>query len=327
MKLLIDNSRPIVTLPQCCKPCNPTVPTASPRQPHRHQLALALLFIAPAFWTVNYLVARSAPGVIEPHVLASLRWLMAGFLFGLGYWGQIWQERRQILQDWQHYLVLGALGMWMCGAWVYIGGRSTVAVNIALIYSISPVLVVVASALWLKERVTRVQLAGVFLALAGVLHVVLKGQWAHLGVVQFVVGDAWIFAAASAWTVYSILLKRWHSPLGASPRLAVIALAGVLVMLPFTVYEALVNPLPVLTWPGFGLSLAAALFPGYGAYLAFSVMQRELGAARVSVALYLGPIYAAVIAWLVLGEALSFYHLAGALLILPGIYLVNRKNA
>ncbi len=291
----------------------------------KQRLALALIFITPAFWSVNYLVARKAPGIIEPHALASLRWLMAGFLFGLGYWGQIWGQRQQILQDWKHYLVLGALGMWICGAWVYVGGRTTVAVNIALIYSISPVLVVAASALWLKERVSRLQLCGVVIALAGVLHVILKGQWQNLAAVQFVPGDGWILAAAVAWTVYSVLLKRWHSPLGASARLAVIALAGVLVMLPFTIFEAVTNPLPVLTLPGFGLSLAAALFPGYGAYLAFSVMQRELGAARVSVVLYLGPIYAAVIAWLVLGEPLQMHHFIGLALILPGIYLVNRK--
>ncbi len=293
---------------------------------NRHKLALALLFITPAFWTVNYLVARKAPGVIEPHLLASLRWLMASFLFGLGYWQQIWAQRRQILQDWQHYVVLGALGMWICGAWVYIGGQTTAAVNIALLYSISPVLVVAGSAFWLKEKVNLLQLTGVAFALVGVLNVVFKGQWQHLADVKFVIGDAWIFAAASAWTVYSILLKRWHSPLAASPRLAVIALAGVAVMLPFTLVEALATPLPVLTLPGFGLALAAALFPGYGAYLAFSVMQRELGAARVSVVLYLGPIYAAVIAWLVLGEPLQFHHLVGAALILPGIYLVNRQT-
>ena len=53
--------------------------------PHtpRHNLALALLFITPALWSVNYLVARSAPGVIEPHALASLRWLFASVLFSL----------------------------------------------------------------------------------------------------------------------------------------------------------------------------------------------------------------------------------------------------
>jgi drug/metabolite transporter (DMT)-like permease len=157
------------------------------------------------------------------------------------------------------------------------------------------------------------------------VHVVLKGQWGHLADVQLVPGDGWIFAAALSWTVYSILLKKWPSPLSASARLTVISLAGVVVMLPFAVLEAWHNPLPTLTLQGFGLVLAAAAFPGYGAYLAFSIMQRELGAARVSVVLYLGPIYAAVIAWLVLGESLQWHHAFGMALILPGIYLVNRK--
>jgi drug/metabolite transporter (DMT)-like permease len=291
----------------------------------RHRFALVLLFITPALWCVNYLVARSAPGVIEPHALALLRWLIAAALFSFGNWGELLAHRTDIARDWKHYLVLGALGMWICGAWVYIGGRTTVAVNIALIYSISPVLIVAASALWLKERIKGLQIIGVALALAGVVHVVLKGQWGHLADVQLVPGDGWIFAAALSWTVYSILLKKWPSPLSASARLTVISLAGVVVMLPFAVLEAWHNPLPTLTLQGFGLVLAAAAFPGYGAYLAFSIMQRELGAARVSVVLYLGPIYAAVIAWLVLGESLQWHHAFGMALILPGIYLVNRK--
>ena len=291
----------------------------------RYRLAIALLFITPALWSVNYLVARSAPGIIEPHALALLRWLTASVLFALGARSQLWTHRRHIAQDWKRYLVLGALGMWICGAWVYIGGRTTGAVNIALIYSISPVLIVAFSAIWLKEKITVWQTCGVALALAGVVHVVLKGQWTTLAAVRFVPGDGWILAATVSWTVYSLLLKQWPSPLGPSARLAVISLAGACVIFPFATWEALHNPLPVLTSTGAGLALAAAIFPGYGAYLAYSVMQRELGAARVSVVLYLAPLYAAVLAWLVLAEPLQLHHAWGMALVLPGIYLVTRQ--
>jgi drug/metabolite transporter (DMT)-like permease len=301
------------------------------------QWALALVFITPLLWTVNYLAGRWAPGVVEPHVLAASRWLIAALLFSLGHWAAIWSERDHIRQHWQQYLVLGALGMWICGAWVYIGARTTQAANISLIYSISPVLVVLVSAIWLHERVSRWQAMGVALALAGVLHIVLKGQWLHLAEVQWVPGDAWILAAVLSWTIYSILLKRWHSPLAASPRLAVIALFGVAVMLPFVVWElgglsawggsgaGAPAAQAALTWKGLLLILAVALFPGYGAYLAFSVMQRELGAARAGIVLYLGPLYAAVVGWLVLGEPLGFFHLVGTVLILPGIWLASRR--
>lgn len=292
----------------------------------KHRLAFALMFITPALWAVNYLVARSAPGVIEPHALALLRWLIASLLFSLGQWGEIWEARAEIAGEWKRYLVLGALGMWICGAWVYIGGRTTAAINISLIYSIAPVLIVLAARLWLKERISLTQGIGVALALAGVLHVVLKGEWSRLGNVTLVPGDGWIFGATIAWAMYSLLLRRWPSRLNASARLALIAMAGVLVMLPFAIFEAVNNPLPVLTLNGIGLALAVAIFPGYGAYLAYSVMQRELGVARVGVVLYLGPIYAAVIAWLVLGEALHAYHAWAMAMVLPGVYLVNRKS-
>ncbi|MDR3454527.1 MAG: DMT family transporter [Rhodoferax sp.] len=291
----------------------------------QQRLAVALIFITPALWSVNYLVARRAPGVIEPHMLAVQRWLMAGLAFCFFARAELWARRRDILADWRHTVVLGALGMWICGAWVYLGGHSTSATNIALIYALSPVMIVVISRLWLKEPFSVVQAFGVALALTGVLHVVLKGEWAQLAEVQWAVGDAWILAATVSWTFYSLLLRRWPSPLGDGARLGVISLAGVAVMLPFAAWEAVSSPVPAFSKAGFELALAAAILPGFAAYLAYSLMLRELGAARVSVVLYLGPLYAAVMAWLVLGEPVHEYHAVGLALVLPGIYLVNRR--
>ena len=294
--------------------------------PSRRRLALVLLVITPALWAVNALIARKATGVIEPHLLAMLRWLLASGLFFLGAHGEIWAQRRQILTDWHHYLVLGILGMWICGAWVYIGGHTTSAANIGLIYAISPVLIVLASALWLGESFSLRQALGVGLALTGVLHVVLKGQWDALTAVQFVPGDGWILGATLSWTLYSLLLRKWRSPLGLGAQLALISGAGALVNLPFALWEIFSNPGPALTLEGGTLALTAAIIPGFGAYLAHSFLQRELGAARVSVLLYLSPIYTALMAWLVLGEGLSAYHLWGMVLVLPGIYLVTRNT-
>lgn len=292
----------------------------------RLRWAQALIYLTPALWVVNYLVARAAPGVIGPHLLALLRWLIACVLFALPARHALWRQRHRILADWRHHLVLGALGMWICGAWVYLGGQTTSALNIALIYAVSPVLIAAASALWLGEQLRRAQMLGVVLALAGMLHVVLRGQWDALAGVQFVPGDGWIVGAMLAWTLYSLLLKKWPSPLEPGARLAVISLAGVLVLLPFAAWETWHGPLPALTWPGLGLALAAALFPGFGAYYAYALVQRELGAAKVGVVLYLGPIYTAVVAWLLLGETLHGFHAVGMALVLPGIYLVTRPQ-
>ena len=151
-------------------------------RPHAHarQLAHVLVFVTPALWSVNYLVARWAPGVIAPHALALGRWIVAALVLGAFCAAELRDKRDAIRHEWKQLLVLGALGMWVCGAFVYIGGRSTIAVNIGLLYAASPVLIALASALWLHERIGAKQMLGVALALAGVLHILLRGDWPAL---------------------------------------------------------------------------------------------------------------------------------------------------
>ena len=291
---------------------------------HRKQWAYALIFIAPALWSVNYLVGRSAAHTVAPHALAFGRWLIAFLLLGAMSWREIAAHPIAIRREWKQYLVLGALGMWICGAFVYVGARTTVATNISLIYSTSPVMIALMSRFVLKERMGAIQLGGVALAFAGVLHIVFKGHWSQLADVEFTVGDAWILVAMLSWTAYSLLLKAWTSPFGPAARLTLIMGGGLVVLAPLTVVEALAFMPTQIAWASLGYILAVALFPGLGAYLAYSYMQRELGAARVGVVLYLGPIYAAATAWLVLGEPVRDFHWVGAALILPGIYLSTR---
>jgi len=290
----------------------------------RQQWAFALIFITPAFWGVNYLVARSATTTIAPHMLAFWRWLLAGALMAFLTWREIAGRRDAVKREWRQLFVLGLLGMWICGAFVYLGGRTTPATNISLIYALSPVLIAVFSTLVLKERIGPLQVAGTALALAGFFHIVLKGHWGDLSAVQLTPGDWWIFAAAIAWTAYTLLLKAWPTAFGPAARLTLASAAGTLILLPLAVLEAIYFMPSELSWKSLGFVLATALFPGFGAYLAYSFMLRELGAARVAVVLYLGPIYAALMGWIVLGEPVRAFHWAGAALILPGIYLATR---
>ena len=289
------------------------------------RLAIALLFIAPALWSVNYLVARWAPGVIAPHMLALGRWSVAVLLLGAFCWREIVAKRAHIKAEAWQLIVLGALGMWVCGAFVYVGGRSTTAVNIGLIYAGSPVLIALASALWLHERFGVRQWLGVALAIGGVLHIIIKGQWQALADVRINSGDAWIAVAMVCWAAYSLLLRAWPSAFGALARLTLVACGGVVVLVPFTVAEAVWWWPSTLSWKSVALVLASALIPGAAAYGAYSHMQRVLGAARVGMVLYLGPLYAAVAAWGVLGESILRFHFVGAVLVLAGIGLATRR--
>jgi drug/metabolite transporter (DMT)-like permease len=250
---------------------------------------------------------------------------VAALLLGALCWREIVAKREHVQREGVRFLVVGALGMWICGAGVYIGARHTTAINIGLLYAISPVLIALASAWWMRERFGTLQWAGVALSLAGVMHIVIKGQWQALGSLAVNPGDAWIALCVVAWTLYSLLLRAWPSAFGALARLTLIACAGVLVILPLALIEALWWQPSTLSLKSVALVLAAALLPGAGAYGAYSFMQRVLGAARVGLVLYLAPLYSAAAGWLVLGERFEAFHLAGAALILPGIWLSSRR--
>ena len=107
----------------------------------KERLALLGLWLIPSLWAVNVIVARMAPGTIAPYALALGRWALAGALLGVVARRELWAQRRAIAADWHHYVVLGFCGMLVCGAWVYLGARTTGAMNIALIYAASPVLI------------------------------------------------------------------------------------------------------------------------------------------------------------------------------------------
>jgi drug/metabolite transporter (DMT)-like permease len=288
-----------------------------------------LVFAIPALWAVNYLVGRYAPQWVAPHALAFGRWSLAAMILACYAAPELKAKRHLIWQDRWHFLFLGLFGMWICGAWLYVGARTSPANNIALIYALSPVFIVLGASVFLREHLQKRQWLGVGLALVGLMHVVIQGRWNAIAQTQFVVGDLWVLACAIAWAVYSLLLKKWTSPFSPLARLVLIAAAGALFMLPLAVLEAWSGwpgTQTVWGWQTAGLIVAAAIFPGAGAYGAYSLLQKRIGASRTALVLYLGPLYAAVLAWFVLAEPLHIYHAVGALIILPGIFLALQSK-
>jgi drug/metabolite transporter (DMT)-like permease len=144
---------------------------------------------------------------------------------------------------------------------------------------------------------------------------------------QWVEGDLWIAVAVLCWTAYSLLLRQRPTKRDPFARLSLITACGVVMLIPLTWIESQLVPDWRISWEGLWLAVIAAVLPGFGAYQAYSYMQQQLGAARSGVVLYLGPLYAGVMGWLLLEQSIEGFHLLGAALILPGVYLVTMRKA
>lgn len=306
----------------------PSATSASPRADagaaRRRRWATVVLWLVPAVWSSNYLIARVSGEYVPPHLLAFGRWGLVCAVLLVASARTIAADPRRFVAEWRHSLALGALGMWICGAWVYQAGHTTTVTNIGLIYAAAPVGIALGGARLLGERLTPAQRIAMPLALAGVLFVVARGDPASLLAVQFTAGDLWIVGATLSWIVYSLLLQHWTTRLSATERLCAMAAGGLVVMLPFAAWElaTLTRPLDARAAQ---LIVLAGLLPGLVSYLAYAFLQRELGVARAGLVLYLAPVYGAGLAWWILGEPPRWYHGVGALLILPSIHFATRR--
>ena len=119
----------------------------------RRRIAWTLLLLTPAMFAVNMLMARYAT-FVPPNALALGRWFFVAVLLLPFAWPRLVRHRAALTREWRDLLLLGAIGMWICGAWVYIGARSVPALNIGLIYAASPILVVALGRLLYRERLT-----------------------------------------------------------------------------------------------------------------------------------------------------------------------------
>ncbi|MBL8698536.1 MAG: DMT family transporter [Alphaproteobacteria bacterium] len=300
---------------------------APPRRASGERLAYALMLISPAMFATNMLVARATVEIFPPVALSFWRWTATLALMALVLRRSLWTSRTVARAEWRQLLVLGAIGMGICGAFVYIGAQTTTATNLGLIYAAAPVLIILLGRILFGERLTIVQGIGVAMSLAGVLVVILKGSPAALLGLRFTVGDLWTVAAATGWGFYTVLLKHWPTQLGFNLRFAWIIVGGLAAMLPFTIAEGILVGTPALTPATLAWIAILATVASTGAFQTYGLVQRILGPARAGLILYVIPLYTAALAYAFLGERLALHHVLGAALVLPGIFLATRRPA
>jgi drug/metabolite transporter (DMT)-like permease len=284
------------------------------------------MFVAPAMFSTNMLVARATADTFPPVALAFWRWAAAALLMAALLRGALWASRGAARSEWRSLLALGAIGMGICGAFVYLAAHTTSATNLGLIYAAAPVLIVLLGRALFGETLRPLQMLGIALSLAGVVVVVLRGSLDTLLGLRFAIGDIWAFVGAVGWAVYTVLLRHWTTQLGFNLRFAWIALGGVAAMAPFALAEAILVGPPPATAASAGWIALLATIASVGAYQTYGLVQRGLGTARAGLILYLIPLYTAGLAALFLGERFAPYHAVGAALVLPGIFLATRRG-
>lgn len=302
--------------------------TGSKRAPGRRGIAdqaWLLMMLPGLFWAGNAVLGRAVSGEVPPVALAFWRWAVAAALVLPFAWRHLRRDLRPLLQAWPIMLALSAFGVGAFNTFLYIAAQTTSALNIVLLQSAMPVLVVAASFLLFRERVSARQALGFAVSLAGALTLVARGDASVLAHLAFNTGDLWMLAAIASYAVYTALLQRRPAVHGLSFAAATFAV-GAAMLLPFHAAETLGGrPLPFSTTTVLAVGYVA-VFASVLAYLSFNRIVALVGPNTAGLAVHLVPVFGTVLAVLLLGEAPRPHHAIGMALIAAGIWFAVRKG-
>ncbi len=274
----------------------------------------------------NLVVARGGVEYVPPISLAFWRWTLVFVILLPFTYLSLRKNYKIIKNEFKKLLFLGAMGCGVCGAFPFLAGKTTTVTNMGIIYTSSPIFIILISSFFFHEKINFTKIIGLISCLIGVFAIIIKGDLDLLINLNFTIGDLWMLAAAIGWALYSIYLFHWKSKLKIFQRFTLIAFFGALSLFPFYIGEELFFERTTFSNEFFMWIIFAAISPGIIAFTLYTVAQKKLGASLTGFTLYVFTIYGAIYGYFLFGEKLENYHLIGTVLVFIGVYLAKKKN-
>jgi len=283
-----------------------------------------LLFVQPIFMATNIIVARGGVEYVPPISLAFWRWLTVFLILFPFFYNEILKNKKSFNKEFWKLFFLGSMGCGICGAFPFIAGMSTTMANMGIIYTSSPIFIIILSAIFFNDKINFSRIIGLVLCLIGVLAIISKGNLDLLINFKFTSGDLWMIGAAMGWAVYSIYLLNWKSKFSLMARFTLIAMFGTISLFPFYILEEIFYFNTAFNSNFLFWVLFAAISPGIIAFTLYTRVQKYLGASLTGFTLYIFSIYSAIYGIILFDEALLNFHYFGAAFVFAGVYLARK---
>ena len=294
---------------------------------NKNGLAYLLLIFATLFWSGNFIVGKAASIYqIPPFSLNFYRWFFAGLILLPFTYKEIMNSFDYIKSKMSHFIILGFTSITIFNSIVYYSLYHTQVISGVLMISTIPVWIILISSFLKIEKTNIFQLSGVGLSLIGVIFIITKADINLIRNLDFNRGDITMVVAMFAWAIYSSFLKKDKLKISQIALLEIVIISGLIFLIPIFLIEMSLGSKIQFGQP-FYLTLGyVVLFPGLASFFFWIKGISIIGANRAGIFLHLMPIFGAVMAMLIFKEKFMFYHILGAIFIIMGISLSNKKT-
>ena len=285
-----------------------------------------LLSLTSLFWAGNIVLGRYVAGQMPPMTLSCIRWVGSFFILLPFAWPHLARDWPVLCARLPLMIGLSATGFALNNALSYWALQYTQALNALLIQSSGPLFVALWSLALFGVRLTFAQLAGIAISLAGVLTIILNGDWLALATIRFNKGDIMLAGALASFGLYSALMPR--RPV--THQLSLITFTtgcGALLLLPFAIWEYSTGFTLKFDTITISTMIYVVAFPSALSYLFFNRGIALIGPNRAAPFFHLMPVFGSAMAILLLGEQPQLFHLIGYGLVLAGIVIAARRGS
>ena len=290
-------------------------------------IAYLFLFLSVLFWAGNFIVGKYASYYqIPPFSLNFYRWFFAWLILLPFTYKEIISKKNYILENYKFYILLGITSVTIFNSIVYYSLNFTQVISGVLMISTIPVMIMFISSILKIERTNIFQILGVICSFVGVILIITKANFDLLVNLDFNKGDLTMVVAMLSWATYSALLKKRKHELSQLSLLEVIITFGLIFLIPIYITEYSLGFKINLNKPFILVLIYVVLFPGLASFICWIKGISLIGPNRSGVFLHLMPILSAIMAMIIFKEKFMLYHFLGAIFILSGIILSNRKS-
>ncbi len=294
---------------------------------NNNNLAYLILILTTIFWSGNFIVGKAASMYqIPPFSLNFYRWFFAGLILLPFTYKELIKKKKYIINNLGFFIVLGITSITIFNSIVYYSLYYTQVISGILMISTIPVWIIFISSILKIEKTNIFQIIGVILSLTGVIFIITKADLNLIKNLDFNKGDLSMVIAMFSWAIYSALLKSKKYEISQVSLLEVVIICGLFFLIPIYFIEMNMGNLIILGKPFYLILAYVVIFPGLASFFFWIKGISIIGANRAGIFLHLMPIMGAIMAMLIFEERFMFYHILGAIFIIAGITLSNKKK-
>jgi len=281
------------------------------------------LLVANIIYAASYTITKYVtPDYIQPFGLVLLRCLGAAPLFWIT--GLVFVRQKTERRDIPKLLLLGICGV-VINQLLFIKGLSiTSPISASIMMITTPILVLLIAGLLIREKITKIKLAGVFIGFTGAAMLMLGSQHSATGT-DNAYGDFLIFINALSWGSYLVLVKPFMKKYHTVTILRWVFLSGLFIVFPFGYKELSEVQWNLFTNNIWFCTIFIVIATTYIAYLMNVYALKALSPSVVSAYIYLQPLLATIIALAAGSDKPDWVKAFSALFIFTGVYMVSRN--